>query len=86
MKRSESQPWRADAKCRGDDPRKWDTANLSVFTPQLDAHKLCEGCPVITECRLDAELAFSVSPYLGLFEVDSKLVTSGVVRGGKVYE
>lgn len=78
--------WRDEAKCTGDDPARWEVANLNPLNKHREAVELCRGCPVTVDCFLDARNPQSVTPFLGVIEADSELRTFGVVRGGRVFE
>lgn len=49
-------PWHVDAKCRRGDPRDWDLDGKKKYDAERDSRLLCQGCPVIAECALDAAL------------------------------
>lgn len=46
-------PWKADAACRGMDPSLFFFDEDNHWTPEgvAQAKRVCEGCPVIAECR-----------------------------------
>ena len=78
--------WRDEAQCLGDDPARYEVANLNVFNREREAADLCSGCPVIGKCLQDAEKSFSMAEFTGVYELDALLSTTGVVRGGRVFE
>lgn len=77
--------WRTQAKCFGDDPTKWDAANLNPLYPEKEAELLCSGCPVRKQCRDDAENPTDTYRYTGVYEFGAELETVGVVRDGRVW-
>lgn len=54
---TEPQNWWNRAKCRNDDPDRYDlNLDRSIRRDEKDciAEELCEGCPVLAECAADA--------------------------------
>ncbi|WP_425298024.1 WhiB family transcriptional regulator [Nocardia brasiliensis] len=78
--------WRAHAKCAGDDPAKYEVANLPRGRIHETARALCAGCPVRIECLRDALISIQVTRLLGIREGKNKppdvIGQSHVVRGG----
>lgn len=46
--------WRAAAKCFGQPPGDWVLPTRGRMEVEVVARSICEGCPVIAECALDA--------------------------------
>ncbi|QNN99408.1 WhiB family transcription factor [Gordonia Phage Sephiroth] len=79
--------WQLGAKCRDDDPKKWEVENLNpLLDRRIAAESLCNGCFVREECHADALQTFDDSTYLGFeYEFDSDYTTAGVVRAGRIF-
>lgn len=74
--------WRNYAKCAGDDPARYEVANLPRGREHQAAYALCEGCPVRTRCLREALIPVDMSALLGVWEQPDVIVQTGVVRGG----
>ncbi|WP_378734967.1 WhiB family transcriptional regulator [Nocardia brasiliensis] len=74
--------WRSYAKCAGDDPAKYEVANLPRGREHETANALCEGCPVRSRCLREALMPLNMSKLLGVWERPDVIGQSGVVRGG----
>lgn len=48
------QDWRYSAKCRGDDPTRYELDAHRHMDKQARARDLCRGCSVVKECALEA--------------------------------
>lgn len=82
--------WQRRGYCYGEDPRRWETENLTPGREAEEAEALCAGCPVKQECAQDAVQPIPMPAVyrrnrLGEVECvqDSYAVmVSGVVRAG----
>lgn len=81
--------WQPRAKCRGDDPSKYDWEDGdSAEEVRERARRLCEGCPVVAECLKDAMMTHNITAILRESrlsprdEEDDIVQTRGVIRGG----
>lgn len=80
--------WRARAECIGTDPREWDLGyeidrawrnrdvELLVDT-HVEAARMCELCPVLTECALDAAEAADESIIRAGIPIPSRACAKG---------
>lgn len=49
--------WWENAKCAGEDVNIYDLSDRSTMINRADlARKLCDGCPVVAHCAIDAAL------------------------------
>ncbi|WP_367582306.1 WhiB family transcriptional regulator [Tsukamurella tyrosinosolvens] len=81
--------WQLLAKCRGDDPSKYEWSDRELEDEVRDrAERLCSGCPVVRECLWDSQMTHNITHILREArlsprdEEDDIVVTRGVIRGG----
>lgn len=79
--------WKDDAKCATLDPELYETEHLPEGREDEAARELCEGCPVLRQCAIDALKPVDMARVLGTAEEPDFLYKPGdVTPEGDVFE
>ncbi|MGY1896161.1 WhiB family transcriptional regulator [Nocardia gipuzkoensis] len=76
--------WRTRGLCTqpGANPEAWYVENLPTRDRDAAAARLCDGCPVLKDCAMDAIQPIDMTAVLGTDEPPDVIQVSGVVRAG----